>query len=154
MKRRNMVKGMEYIRIAPTSGKIKDYSYTNSFMVFDGYDANGNYIMHYPKESFHGRCLGTTPKTMSMDFSDSNWRPATNPYDGVKTKLHQWKGKLVKRVRPVRNEDGSVMSANFMDEGVELESATRYHVVCRNPKDGYVYLLNILYANPDDWMLA
>ncbi len=156
MKKHSMVKGVEYIRIAPAIYKtgVKDYSYSSNPMVFDEIDANGNYIMHYPAGSFEGRFLGTKPKVMEKEFSDNNWRPVTNLYDGVKTKLNLFRGKLVRRVKPVLFEDGTIMDIAFMREAVKLVSATRYHVTCQRVKDGDIYVCDSRYANPDDWTIA
>lgn len=103
MRKKQLVKGVEYIRIAPT--KNGDYSYTDDTVCFDG-------IMR-----------------------------------GVKSSLYKWRGQLVKRIRPA----GCCIS--FMDRPVKLISATRYHVVAVDPESDYQYILNIRYANPDDWEL-
>lgn len=145
MRKKQLVKGVEYIRIAPT--KYGDYSRTDSAMCFDGIAPDGCYLMHYPKGSLDEVCFGTEVQKMPTEFSDNNWRPANNPIVGVKSSLHKWKGQLVRRIRPAG------IDLSYMDRPVRLVSATRYHVVVAKPESGYELVLDIRYANPDDWEL-
>lgn len=152
--KRKMIKGIEYLRIAPAkyANGREDYSYCGTAMVFDGMDENGNFIMHYPAGSIDGKALGTSPQNMGKPFSDGNWRPVDNPKTGVKTALHKFKGMKIQRVRPTNLGNGN-LDYSFYRESVYLVSATRYHLVVKDELLEEM-ILDVRYANPDDWTVA
>lgn len=153
MRKHEMVKGVAYIRIAPVkyANGCMDYSYTHEPMAFDGVASNGEFIMHYL--GINAEFLGTTPKKMGLEFSDSNWISVDKIKVGVKTSLHRHKGKMIKRVKPTPMGNGKY-DTSYIKNAVELVSATRYHLVVFDNQLGKEIILDVRYANPDDWTLV
>lgn len=147
-----MVKGIAYIRIVPAKLKdgTLDYSYTNEPMEFVDVGINGKLIMR--KLGINEKHFGTIPREISLSFFDSNWRCVDNLKVGVKSALHRYKGKKIKRLKAVDLGNGQC-DESFIGNAVELVSATRYHVVILD-YNGNERILDARYANSDDWTLA
>jgi len=137
-------KGIEYIRIAPATLKsgIKDYSYHDSSLIFDGYDILG-------KLRFHSDEFGTI--SLPREFDDQNWIPLRDITKMPKTSLNNLQGKWIQRTCPTPMGNGYTC-ISFTQRPVILLSATKYHVIVYDPEFSKCKILDSRYANPDDWV--
>ena len=150
MKKMAMMVGYSYLRTAPAvcEDGSQDYSYTDTPIVFDGFNEDGTMTFHHPKGGLDSYFLGVGTWVLPSFFADTNWILTRNVENGYKTLLNKWGGKMIQRIRPV-----SIYDQSYCDEPVKLITATRYHVVVIN-KYGQKVILNCLFANPKDWRLV
>lgn len=143
-KANRLKKGVKYIRIAPATLKsgLKDYSYHESSLIFDGYDILG-------KLRFHSNILGTI--TLSEAFNDNNWIPLRDITKMPKTSLNNLRGKWIQRTRPTPMGNGYT-SISYTQRPVVLLVATKYHLIVYDPEFSECTILDSRYANPDDWV--
>ena len=130
----------EEIRKAPAKLPMggEDYRFTTTPITFIASLSNGEMLVK----------VNGKEEWLPAYFNDGQWVPANNPYVGVKTELHKWKGKMVRRKVPVVKEERF-----FVENAVKLISATRYHVVVET-KDGERILLDVRFTKPEEWELA
>lgn len=154
MKQKRMVPNVLYIRKKPAIRRdgVLDFSFMSTPLVFDGVNDKGNFLFHYPLGTHDAVILGTTSRALPKEFSDDNWIPIDATRSGVKTSLHEWKGRRIRTKNPIKV--GKLYDRFYIWQPCVLVCATRYHLTIEDPLTGKLRILDSRYANPSDWTLA
>lgn len=129
--------GKEIIRIGPNQNQ--DYSMTYEPVKFLGFNSHGEMMVE-------GDSVPLPPW-----FNDGLWRSISILETAKKTALHDLKGKMIHRIRPVYFDFFQTDPSFLYYEGAyQLVSATKYHVVLLLP-NGRKTILDGRFTNPLDW---
>ena len=140
MNKNDFVEGKSYIRIAPylmngqENWKYTDLAITYRGMV-DGFLRFQN--------------LGEVPFSLDKSWNDGNWILYDDIRNMEKTSLNDLAGRLIKRIRPIKNCD-NYFKEYYMKKSNKLVCATKYHVILVD--EWGEEILDSRFTDPDDWI--
>lgn len=142
--------GQEVLRTKRTLAG--DRSYKEDPVIIVGFTKDGHIIIRYT--GVNAVAFRNVDYILPPDFTDRNWTTKRKALKAKNSRLNQWKGKKVKRIRPTDLGCRSFMCDydEYSNEPPILISASKFHVVVRD-EDG-TFLLGFDYADPADWVLA
>lgn len=139
--------GQEIIRIVPARYEdgSTDLYYVKYPVLLIGFTPKGEMKIRYT--GIMAKVYGNEEYILPLSFIDRNWVTYKKACKAKNNELNKWKGKKIKRVRPVGRVDRT-----YMDEHVTLISTSKHHMVVM--VQGKKVLLDSRWIKPEDWILV
>ena len=166
-------KNISYLRTRPVLGPngTWDYKFCSDPICFEGVDASGRIIYHYPENTEMGRRLKEGPRVLPTMYNDNNWESVFDITNGGDwAGLDYFSGTKAYRKVPVELDVSTMEEHSFNFDFNEAEiqlikrdlrfvgpgnavvilAANKHHVVVETA-DGKTVFLDERYAKPEDW---
>ncbi len=124
----------------------EDFCYTDEFQILIGFTPDGRMIIRSSR--------GGSEHTLPIEFTDRNWIPMGRALRARHNTLNEYRGRMIKRIKPIFYTN--YVNRSFMDEPVQLISASPYHVIVFETFycNGSTLILGPQHANPEDWVVV